>query len=65
MSIVKQQFFSNCPVPALIRDSKEGITTAELKEKTGLTDRQIRPIVSSAKKTGKIKLSKPGVYVKA
>ena len=52
-------------VLALIRDSKEGLTTTELKEKTGLTDKQIRPIVSSAKKTGKIKLLKPGVYVKA
>ena len=52
-------------VLTLIRGSKEGLTTTELKEKTGLTDRQIRPIVSSAKKTGKIKLTKPGVYVKA
>ena len=52
-------------VLALIGDSKEGLTTTELKEKTGLTDRQIWPIVSSAKKTGKIRLAKPGVYVKA
>jgi hypothetical protein len=52
-------------VLALIRNSKEGLTTTELKEKTGLTDRQIWPIVSSAKKTGKIKLAKPGVYIKA
>jgi len=41
----------------------EGITTAELKEKTGLTDRQIGGIVNMAKKQGKINKAKRGVYV--
>ncbi|MFH2120200.1 MAG: hypothetical protein ABIJ25_07390 [Pseudomonadota bacterium] len=52
-------------VLALIQDSPEGITTTELKEKTGLTDRQIWAIISSAKKAGKIKKAKRGVYVGA
>ena len=50
-------------VLALIQGSPEGIATAELKEKTGLKDRQIWPIISSAKKKGKIKQMKRGVYV--
>mgnify|MGYP001559682041 FL=1 len=52
-------------VLALIQDSPEGITTTELKEKTGLTDRQIWSITSIAKKKGKIKQAKRGVYVGA
>jgi hypothetical protein len=50
---------------ALIQGSPEGIATAELKEKTGMKDRQIWPIISSAKKKGKIKQVKRGVYVGA
>jgi len=49
----------------LIQSSAEGIATAELKEKTGMKDRQIWPIISSAKKKGKIKQVKRGVYVRA
>jgi hypothetical protein len=52
-------------VIALIQDSPEGITTAELKEKTGLTETQIWAITSSAKKAGKIKKAKRGVYIGA
>ena len=52
-------------VLALIQDSPEGIATAELKGKTGLTDRQIWGIISNAKKKGKIKQAKRGVYVGA
>jgi hypothetical protein len=52
-------------VIALIQDSPEGITTAEIKEKTGLTEKQIWAISSNAKKAGKIKQAKRGVYVGA
>jgi len=52
-------------VLALILDSPEGINTTELEEKTGLKDRQIWAITSYAKKAGKIKQSKRGVYVGA
>jgi len=52
-------------VLALILDSPEGITTTELEEKTGLKDRQIWAVISYAKKAGKIKQAKRGVYVGA
>ncbi len=39
-----------------------GITTSELKEKTGLTDRQIWGLTAQAVKLGKIKKSKRGLY---
>ena len=52
-------------VLALIQDSPEGIAMTELKKKTGLTDRQIWPIISVAKKRGKIKQVKRGVYIGA
>ena len=48
---------------AIIQDSPEGITTTELKEKTGLVKRQIWSIIAIAKKAGKIKQTKRGVYV--
>ena len=49
-------------VLTLIQSSTEGISTAELKEKTGLKERQIWPIISRAKKIGKIKQVKRGMY---
>jgi hypothetical protein len=52
-------------VLALIQDSHEGITTTELKKKTGMKDRQIWAIISSAKKMGKIKQARRGVYLGA
>lgn len=52
-------------VLALIQDSPEGITTAELMEKTGLTDKQIWAIIYKTEKQGKIKKAKRGVYVGA
>jgi predicted transcriptional regulator of viral defense system len=52
-------------IVGLIQSSAEGITTTELKEKTGLTDRQIWTIISIAKKRGKIKQAKRGVSVGA
>jgi hypothetical protein len=49
-------------VIGFIQESPEGISTAELKEKTGLVERQIWSIVNSASKAGKIRKVKRGVY---
>lgn len=46
----------------IIKDSKDGMTTAALKEKAGLTDKQIWGIVYKAEKQGKLKKAKRGVY---
>lgn len=47
----------------LIKDSKGGITTPELKKKTGLADKQIWPIIYKAEKQGRIKKASRGLYV--
>lgn len=52
-------------VLSLIQGSPEGITTKDLEEKTGLKDKQVWAIVYKAKKMGKIKQVKRGVYVGA
>ncbi len=52
-------------VVALIQASTEGLSTAVLKEKTGLSERQIWSVVNRASKEGKIRKQKRGVYVKA
>jgi len=49
-------------VLALIQGSTEGISTTELKEKAGLTERQTWGIVTRAAKEGKIRKVKRGVY---
>ena len=49
-------------VIGLIQESMEGISTAELKEKTGLSERQIWSIVNRASKEGKIRKMKRGLY---
>jgi len=49
-------------VVGLIQGSTEGISTAELKEKTGLAESQIWNIVNRAAKAGKVKKIKRGVY---
>jgi hypothetical protein len=49
-------------VLGLIQASTEGISTAELKEKTGLAEHQIWSIVDRAKKEGKIRKAKRGLY---
>ena len=46
----------------LIQGSAEGISTAALKEKTGLAESQIWNIVNRASKLGKINKVKRGVY---
>jgi len=50
-------------VLTLIQNSTEGISTTELKEKAGLTERQTWGIVTRAAKEGKIRKVKRGVYV--
>jgi len=49
-------------VVSLIRGRAEGISTAQLKNKTGLTERQIWEIVDRAAKEGKVKKIKRGLY---
>ena len=46
-----------------IRESKAGLTTTDLKKKTGLADKQIWPIIYKAEKAGKIKKAGRGLYV--
>ena len=52
-------------VVSLVVGSGGGITTAGLKERTGLSERQIWSIVYRAQKEGKIKKTKRGLYVPA
>ncbi len=49
-------------VVTLIQGSAEGISTTELKQKTGLTDVQIWNIVNRTAKEGKIRKVKRGLY---
>ena len=49
-------------VIGLIQASAEGIFTAELKKKTGLSESQIWNIVNHAAKEGKIRKIKRGLY---
>lgn len=49
-------------VVGLIQDNAEGISTAEIKGKTGLAESQIWGIVNRASKEGKIRKVKRGVY---
>ena len=49
----------------LIQGSTEGISTVELKEKTGLAERQIWNVVTRATKEGKIRKVKRGIYASA
>ncbi len=52
-------------VVGLIKRSRKGITVAGIREKTGLDDTQIRNVVYKAKKQGRIKNLKRGVYIRA
>ena len=52
-------------VLALIQASAKGISTAEIKAKTGLAEHQIWAIVNHAKIQGKINKGKRGLYVAA
>ena len=50
-------------IVGLVKGSETGITTDELKNKTGMTARQIWSITSRAVKLQKIRTTKRGVYV--
>lgn len=52
-------------VVKIVRRSRKGITVARIREKTGLVDKQIRIFVYKAKRQGKIKNVKRGVYKSA
>ena len=52
-------------VMGIIKRSRKGITTAGIREKTGFDDKQIRNVVYKAKKQGRIKNLKRGVYIPA
>lgn len=52
-------------VISLLRESNNGLTTTELKDKTGLEDKQIWAIIYRAEKMGKIRKAKRGIYVAA
>jgi hypothetical protein len=49
-------------IVGLVQANGEGISTATLKEKTGLAERQIWSIVDRAAKEGKIRKIKRGLY---
>jgi hypothetical protein len=60
----REKRFTNIDkVVGIIQGSAEGISTAELKGKTGLAELQIWSIVNRAAKLGKIKKLKKGLYV--
>ncbi len=50
-------------VMGVIQASKKGVSVAQIMEQTGLKDGQIWPAISRAKKEGKVKLVKKGIYV--
>jgi uncharacterized Zn finger protein len=50
-------------VVGIVRRSRKGVTVAWIKEKTGFDDKQIRNFIYKAKRQGKIKNLKRGIYV--
>jgi uncharacterized Zn finger protein len=50
-------------VVGIVRRSRKGVTVARIKEKTGFDDKQIRTYIYKAKRQGKIKNLKRGIYV--
>ena len=52
-------------VYSMISRSRSGVSTAQIKKKTGFGDRKIWGIVNRLKKENKIKAAKRGLYVKA
>ena len=57
-----KQTSKTAQILSLIQKSPQGISTADLEKKTGLTDRQIWAIVHRNEKKGKVKKIKRGVY---
>lgn len=52
-------------VLGVIKRSRKGVTTAQIKEKTGFSEKKIWDIVNRAKRQGEVKSAGRGVYVKA
>jgi len=50
-------------VLSLIKSAPEGMDTAQIMDQTGLNKKQVWGIVSSAKKAGKLKTGKRGIYI--
>ncbi len=50
-------------VVGIVRRSRKGVTVAIIREKTGFDDKQIRTFIYKAKRQGKIKNLKRGVYL--
>ena len=49
---------------AVISKSKRGVTTAQIKEKTGFAEKKVWNVINRIKKQGKVKSAGRGVYVK-
>jgi len=52
-------------VVGIVRRSRKGVTVAQIKEKTGFDDKQIRNFINKARRQGGIKSQNRGVYVKS
>ncbi len=50
-------------VMGVIRASKKGVSVVQIMEQTGLKKGQIWPTISRAKRQGKVKIVKKGIYV--
>jgi hypothetical protein len=51
-------------VLAVINSNKKGVTTAQIKKKTGFGDRKIWSVINRLKRQGTVKSAGRGVYVK-
>ena len=52
-------------VSDIIMNSRKGVSTSQIKERTGFDEKKIWNIINRLKKQGKIKSEKKGHYVKA
>ncbi|MDY7035460.1 MAG: hypothetical protein SV375_04765 [Thermodesulfobacteriota bacterium] len=52
-------------VMAVINRSRKGVTTAQIKAKTGFDERKIWDTVNRAKRQGMVKSGGKGIYIKA
>lgn len=52
-------------VVGIIRRSRKGVNVARIREKTGLDDTKIRNLIYKAKRQGKVKNLRRGIYIKA
>ena len=52
-------------VVGIVRRTRKGVTVAQIREKTGFDDKQIRSFIYKAKRQGQIENVKRGVYIKS